>query len=681
MQELLDIEDVEELEHLFHEKSMHLLMADFISQEAESNPTYEFWWLYMRMVGVLLMFTRSMRIGDWQLYKHSLALMLPLMARYDHLKYLKSLSVFIAEMHQLPIELEAAFLNGDFCIQASNEKFAQVDADHAQEWLVGVCKDSGGLIGITQRDAALQRWALSYHWRSEITLKTFNLFGLSSDMDTTFQYPGAKKRDNEDENKIFDLLIASKVFSRETDSRPLLNIVNKDVTTDKIEKSLLNVFELGQTQVTNFVNDRLIFSDEQPQTLSYHAPIKKCCSSRFSDLYKVTHTTTSKRVSCKAGYNILRRLLACYQAGRKINLSLILKHELYPVPTAVADSNGDLKIGTDKSQLFNTLKALAVCPSAVAVQKNNSHLIIDGQAMVNALGKPGECRTFGNYAEIFFTNLTSVASPYCQVDIVFDRYRMLSIKHSTRQHRASRCNPVRRVIEHEGVPLPVSWKNFMALPDNKMDLQKFLSYQLLTRSFGSLVVVAAGGLDDEREAVCSSSSVNLEQIEGSHEEADTRMILHAVNSSYRTVVVSARDTDVLVLLIHHFSRMKCKILWMRAGTASKRIHVPVHDIVKKLTPTEIKNLPAMHAITGSDCTSHLHSVSKPAAFAIFRKHAELLSGLGNTILSAHDLKLAERFMALLYKVRSPKSLTVSMHYYLLSDITSTALTFYRPLLR
>ncbi|KAG5869718.1 hypothetical protein JTB14_019674 [Gonioctena quinquepunctata] len=57
----------------------------------------------------------------------------------------------------------------------SNHVFSQVDADHAQEWIVSPCKDvSGGIVGITEDVRTLPRGALSLHWRSEIATLTFD---------------------------------------------------------------------------------------------------------------------------------------------------------------------------------------------------------------------------------------------------------------------------------------------------------------------------------------------------------------------------------------------------------------------------------------------------------------------------------------------------------------------------
>ena len=54
----------------------------------------------------------------------------------------------------------------------------------------------------------------------------------------------------------------------------------------------------------------------------------------------------------------------------------------------------------------------------------------------------------------------------------------------------------------------------------------------------------------------------------SHDEADTRMILHAIDlcSTFERIVVRSDDTDVLVLLLHYVGRgMLGNSVFMHAG--------------------------------------------------------------------------------------------------------------------
>jgi hypothetical protein len=150
----------------------------FVKKKSEENVNFLFWWSYMEMVSILLMFTRAQRDGCWDLYMHSFHLMMPYFFRYDHLNYARWGSVFITEMDQLPTEVLDEFNNGNFVVKWNARKFNQVSPDHSLEWLNGIGKRGGGIVGITKTSSALSRWALSYNLRSQIADETHKMFGL-----------------------------------------------------------------------------------------------------------------------------------------------------------------------------------------------------------------------------------------------------------------------------------------------------------------------------------------------------------------------------------------------------------------------------------------------------------------------------------------------------------------------
>lgn len=126
-----------------------------------------------------------------------------------------------------------------------------------------------------------------------------------------------------------------------------------------------------------------------------------------------------------------------------------------------------------------------VCPDLLAVEDNSS-LIIVGQALVISIGKPAHIRTFGVFEK----------GRYKRIDIVFDRYREMSNKCSSRQ-RTKEYKPITRITGNIDVPLPANWQNFQS----------------------------------------------LEELRSNHEEAHTRITLHAIhcrgNPHSSTFVIAA----------------------------------------------------------------------------------------------------------------------------------------------
>lgn len=117
-------------------------------------------------------------------------------------------------------------------------------------------------------------------------------------------------------------------------------------------------------------------------------------------------------------------------------------------------------------------------------------------------------------------------------------------------------------------------------------------------------ILVSGGFEDEQE-VRSSSAIDVEPLRATHEEADTRLILHAVNSRHKRVVLSAGDTDVFLLLVHHFDKIAAAECFMMAGTSKHRKYIPIHDVCSLLSMEERENILALHALSGCDTTSFL----------------------------------------------------------------------------
>ena len=661
-EEIVACPHVVDIIDLIKQDRLQETLTTFVEERCRENVNFQFWWDYMNMVATLLMFIRAQREGNWELHLESFAMMMPYFMRYDHYNYARWGAVYLTEMHGLPDEVQSEFMKGNFVVKRSTNKFNQVDPDQAQEWINGTGKRGGGIVGITKTISALSRWTLSYNLRAHLSTKTREMFGIADEDSFTpnEQGPGRQTRDSLDEESLITTFKRLSVFPNEQ-SNTLQNIATKDVATEAIKESLINAQNLGQLVVDQFVQERMhIDISEEAPKMGLHQRLPRQNAPTFENLYKVTIDKRGKDQKCilKADRNVLQRLITAYEAGREVDMTDILKHELMPVPLSLAELNGALRTG-NKSSLTEVLL------SGIDVSDNINYMdaciIIDGQAVVAAMGKPAEAKVFGDVADAFINTVMHIGRKYKRIDLVFDRYEQESIKNRTRKRRSKAAQPIRRIIESRDVPIPKSWPNFMALPANKADLSNFLSEEVLQNVPHGKVVVVSGGFTLGTEVRPSNSSIDITCLKANHEEADTRLVLHAINCEYETVAVYSSDTDVLLLLVSHFAQAMCSNMWMVYGTAKNRKHIPIAEVAKRLPIDLIEALLPYHAMTGCDTTSYIATQTKRSTWKVFLTHHQLLRDLGEGELTEEKQKKAEEFVCKVYKVQQIDNVDTARH--------------------
>ena len=238
-----------------------------------------------------------------------------------------------------------------------------------------------------------------------------------------------------------------------------------------------------------------------------------------------------------------------------------------------------------------------------------------------------------------------------QIHVIFDRYQEDSSQ--GREKDAQTPLALSDVLLKMTVSSP---PQFFKLPCIarycKSDLARFLSEHIIVNAPPDKVVVVAGGFLDEREVQSSERAIDLSALRATHEEADTRLIVHCVNSSLNNIVVSARDTDVLLLLVAHAPHINCPNLYMMSGTAKKQKYFNIRAIHENLLAGSVSALLPFHALTGCDTTSFICNHSKKSAWNVFLKHHTLLSSLVEGELSKEKVKEVEEFVFKMYKLDS-----------------------------
>ena len=124
----------------------------------------------------------------------------------------------------------------------------------------------------------------------------------------------------------------------------------------------------------------------------------------------------------------------------------------------------------------------------------------------------------------------------------------------------------------------VTGAGLLSLKENKASLAHFLSTEMSQRygTHPQRELVVSGGFREIVNVWSSDASrESLQELSSDHEEADTRIVLHARDAAvrgYHQVNVLCRDTDVLVLVLAHRQDL-CQEIWMFSGT-----HTHIHNL-------------------------------------------------------------------------------------------------------
>lgn len=618
---------------------------------ASEFPQFFYWNMVLDLECLLFSFIRSQREGNYKLYVESLQAMIPYMFVMDHYHYARWLSVHVSDLQELPsdaMDVHRAFLDGNFVTQKSTRKFSAMAHDQIHEQQNAIVKGDGGVIGITENEAALRRWMVAGPELARIVNEFEEGFHKGKHTDTRHheQLPSIQKSFASDFNNVMNCFEKlGNPFSE--DSHDLYVLDTKVVMSDEVVATLKSVQNKGKDQYEQFVQTRL-----QDPSISFYDNISKNNISLFkSKSKKSTSKSQAKMSNMKSNVELFSRMYISCQA-RDGDLDTFFEHECHSWPPSLAEGVDSMRPSTSKADLVPCLEALV--PRTEETPKAEV-CIFDGAALVHLLN-PKKCnnivKTFGDYAQKQFLPYISRKlndDGVKRVDVIWDSYKQDSLKESTRRNRGT-GTPL-HVTEQTSIPQ--NWGTFLRVDSNKKTLFSFLASALQTIDVpdGKILLTT----HDEEVKSKPPSDVSLIQ-PCTHEEADTRMVLHAWHSyqqGYRSIVIYATDTDVVVITIAIASKMNSGKLWLAFGHGQNFRFIAAHSIAAAIGYERSWGLLLLHAISGCDTVSAIAGIGKKTAWDLWNSMPNLgtdFNRLSNAPgeLTNDDMDIIERFFVLLY---------------------------------
>ena len=157
--------------------------------------------------------------------------------------------------------------------------------------------------------------------------------------------------------------------------------------------------------------------------------------------------------------------------------------------------------------------------------------------------------TYNEFADLLLKSVVAKSYGSNRIDVVFDVYHDHSIKNAERGNRSTGELQFSVIIGSAKIK---QWGTFLSNNKNKAAFIRFLVSRW--KDHPSELGQSNLFLGFDTECICVRSNGHWERVEAlesNHEEADTRMLLHAqhICQTFEKVVIYTPDTDVSLIAI------------------------------------------------------------------------------------------------------------------------------------
>lgn len=664
--------------------TLQALQQEFTNVGRTQSATFAYWDTFMDGVNILLRLLRAEREGLFELHLIAVCETVPWCRAADRGNYAKYLPGYLNDMVSLQEKHPKSYQylqEGGFVVRRTSRRFNAVASDQALEQTINrEGKSQGGVIGFTLRKGALTRWMVTRHVTAQYTEAFKELCDQQPDVGDTYHAEHGKTRmarDEQDVTKILEFVSnAQNPFDLDTVPNELVNIATGQIASQEVSNGLGHFIREAKKRNKSFIEKRLLAD----RTMSFWETDSRSKTPTFSDMSKPLKS--SKRDKLMVDSEVLFRRLLAVSKKRDVSLEQVLTHELAPVPPSLFNNDGTMR-KTQKADLAKKLEA--TCEEIQVLETSDQHdtaYVIDGMALLQTLDE-AQFDTFDDLGRTVMQKILSLLASdqsVTSVTLVFDRYDMpLSIKQMERERRTGGETAPSYVIN--GQRTVPNYRKFLKNATNKSELTDFLCIYLSEHVQSQLreneSVTLAGGFTDGLLVILVDQRGVREvpELFSTHEEADTRLLLHAIHlaRSHSRVIVRCDDTDVLVLLIYYCGEgmFESTKVYMNAGhctkTTNRQRFIPVNNITDKIGQDVSRCLPASHAISGCDTTSSFFKIGKRTAYSKLMQnigHLASLSRLGQTSDTSNVISTATQYALSLYGSKNKSCHTLDQLRYI-----------------
>ena len=292
---------------------------------------------YMKQFECILRHIRASRQGEWRLHLAAQEELCKYFFAHDHLNYARLSPLYCAEMWRLETsdpDTWKALEDGDFCVTKSSIPFCSIGPDHGIEQENRTMKVIGGITGITQKEATLDKFFLIAPELARLVNEFGDLNGVSIKQQRIKHHDlvgTARSRIFRNAGKMQNIILSQgNPFT--IHQNEIVNLMTKAVMKDDVKENIRNRDQIGQESFEQFVNERI-----NTDAKFLWDPMKKLSLKLFRNSSKLVKTKIGEKVTeLREERNLLARFLIIMRSRPEIDMKEAIGHyEFSAVPRSL----------------------------------------------------------------------------------------------------------------------------------------------------------------------------------------------------------------------------------------------------------------------------------------------------------------------------------------------------------
>ena len=196
----------------------------------------------------------------------------------------------------------AALSAGEFCVQRTNSRFAQVAVDHAIEQKMNRdTKSKGGIVGFSTDPAAVHRWVVTAHERAAITSACRKLTHEKEKNATHPQKDVRSSRVARDEDDVLCVVDTLSSWVNPFTQADLVNLSTGALASAALTRDALEAHSMGEKALSVFLSERL-----EKKIVDFYEPLHTMQLRTFSGDVKTQKAInrTGRATAMKADHSL-----------------------------------------------------------------------------------------------------------------------------------------------------------------------------------------------------------------------------------------------------------------------------------------------------------------------------------------------------------------------------------------